>query len=75
MLWHTFWLFFCTKDGGVGYYIVDNAHIVRGCPCNQGRKYEDFIINHRHEIAKYLNDLAKDLKEDAVGCEVKKGLT
>jgi hypothetical protein len=31
-----------------------NVIIVWGCQCNRGRKYEDFIWENRHLIAKYI---------------------
>lgn len=39
---------------------IDGKQAVIGCPCNGLRRYEDFIWQNRHVIAKYLAARAKD---------------
>jgi hypothetical protein len=44
---------------------VDGKTLVYGCPCNAGRRYEDWIWNHRYLIASYLKERAADAAVDA----------
>lgn len=34
-------------------YLVGKQYL-HGCPCNEARRYEDFIWSHRHGIIRYL---------------------
>jgi len=48
--------------------VIDGKQAVYGCSCNEARKYEDFIWNHRHIIADYLearvSKMNKQMKEE-----------
>lgn len=48
---------------------LDGRQIVAGCPCNSGRKYEDFILRHRYVIVDFLQARARKKKEDAAEAE------
>lgn len=44
---------------------INSSEYVMGCPCNGMRAYEDFIINHATQIAKYLNKRVEALERKA----------
>ncbi len=44
---------------------IDGVEWVMGCPCNAGRRYQEFIDRHAQQIAKYLNAKSKSLIESA----------
>lgn len=41
-------------DDAISWGWMEGKQIVWGCPCNAGKKYEDFIWKHRFVIADYL---------------------
>jgi len=58
------------SDGSVGTVEIDDQEIVYGCTCDYAWKYEQFIISHGRQIARYLNERAKALRETAEAIEV-----
>lgn len=48
---------------GVGY--ISGVQYVHGCPCNQARKYEEFIWDHKAKIVDYLEKMSKAVLEEA----------
>jgi len=52
-------------DHSIGIGWIDGRQWVYDCPCNAISKYESFIWNNRHLIAKYLSEKAKDRLESA----------
>ena len=52
-------------DGSVGTISIDGKEIVIGCDCGRARVYEDFIIAHAEQLARYLNKYDKNLEERA----------
>lgn len=50
---------------------IDGREIVFGCTCETAARYESFIDNHSHQLAKYLNMKADELREEANLIEVK----
>ena len=52
---------------------INGREYVIGCPCNQARNYEDFIIAHARQLADYLNRRAKMLRAQAGQMEVTGG--
>lgn len=51
--------------------VINGLEYVMGCPCNYGRKMEDWLIHDGRAIAEYLNDRAKQLRKNADNIEVK----
>lgn len=47
------------------YGYLNGKVYLHGCPCNQARRYEDFIWSHRHGIADYLKARAELEMKDA----------
>jgi hypothetical protein len=45
---------------------INGKEGVIGCPCNWGRKYEDFIWNHRATISQYIAARVKKIVENAL---------
>jgi len=62
---------YISSDGSVGYYIINGLSIVWGCPCERGLKYENFMREDRHKIAKFLNLLSDELAKDSNETKVK----
>ena len=62
---------YISHDGSVSYYIVNDLSIVCGCPCERGLKYENFMREDRHKIAKFLNLLSDELAKDSNETKVK----
>jgi len=58
-------------DCSIGTIEIAGYQIVYGCSCDLAKKFEDFIISHAVQIAKYLNERAKLLKHKAEMIEVK----
>lgn len=49
-----------TDCDGVSFGTIQGMQFVLGCDCNQLRRYEEFVWQHRQEIAKYLMTRIKD---------------
>jgi hypothetical protein len=49
-------------DCSIGTIEIDGKEIVMGCDCGIAYKYEQFIINHKRQLAEYLNKYAKQLR-------------
>lgn len=52
-------------DYAVPIAYLDGKQYVIGCPCNSGRKYEDWIWNHRDLIAEYFNLRTKRILDES----------
>ena len=60
---------YCSIDWGY----LNGKQFVAGCPCNLARPYEDFIWQHRDQIAKYFQLRAeKEHKEACRNIEIGK---
>lgn len=35
------------------------------CPCNQGRRYENFVWDYRHQILRYIRERSAEISRDA----------
>jgi hypothetical protein len=49
-------------EWSIGTMLIDGQEWVMGCPCNRGRKYEDWIIANEVSIVNYLKKRAKMLQ-------------
>jgi len=49
--------------------VIDGKDVVVNCPCNNLRKYEDWIWAHRHIIARYIAKIAQHKAEEAYSDE------
>ena len=58
-------------DYSISTMIVNGKEIVMGCPCNSARPYEDFLISHACQIAKFLNAYSDELTKRAKESRVK----
>lgn len=58
-------------DYTITSYIISGHEFVIGCPCNYGRKYEDFINDNAIAIAEYLNEKAEQYRKYADKIECK----
>ncbi|HEA66888.1 hypothetical protein LCGC14_2307170 [marine sediment metagenome] len=58
-------------DRSIGTMEIGGMEIVWGCSCDIARKYEDFILSHARQLAEYLNETAKMLKEKSDSIKVK----
>lgn len=62
---------YVTQDGSVGTMAINDVEIVYGCPCNNAKDYENFILRHADQIKEYLNERAKILRAEADRIEMK----
>ena len=58
-------------DCSVSTIEIGPSQLVIDCTCGQAKRYEDFILNHAHQLAKYLNKTAVLLREESALIEVK----
>ena len=49
----------------VGSIIIAGKQIVWDCDCKEAQAYEDFIVEHAEQIAKFLNARANRLKKES----------
>lgn len=54
-------------DGTVSYGWVMGNQVVWGCPCEwkKARRIEDFMLNHREQIARYFKKMAEAATQQA----------
>ncbi len=62
---------YVAHDHTIGTMLIDGREFVYDCGCRTAQKYENFIINHDRQLAEYLNQRAKTLRENADNIEVK----
>ena len=51
--------------------MIGGEEIVPDCDCGKLKKYEDFIIHHAEQIAKYLNMRSKALSKESASIKVR----
>lgn len=59
-----------SRDCSIGTLEINGIEIVYRCTCDLAYRYEQFIRIHAVQIAKYLNEMSKQLKERSEAIKV-----